>query len=129
MHKILIALGTNINHEHNMRNLKMHIMERFQNVRFSQNMLTDAIGEKFSGKVFLNSVAMCLTEKDSPYEVETLLKEIETLCGNSNKLRESGKITSDLDLLLFDNQKFHTNDWCRLYIKTLVAQLVDIETK
>ena len=47
---------------------------------------------------------------------------METQCGNTEFLRNEGKIAMDIDLLKYDDQRFHENDWSRDYVKKLIKQ-------
>ena len=47
---------------------------------------------------------------------------METQCGNTEFLRKEGKISMDIDLLKYNDQRFHESDWSRDYVKKLIKQ-------
>ena len=70
---------------------------------------------------YLNFLACGFTE-DEPEQIVAKTKQMETQCGNTEFLRKEGKIAMDIDLLKYDNQRFHENDWSRDYVKKLIKQ-------
>ena len=107
MHKIILSVGTNFNYEQNAKLVKEKLTEEINEIRFSENLLTEPIGEIKSNGKFLNFLVY-------------ILKQIETQCGNTKFLRDEGKIAMDIDLLKYDNQRFHESDWTRDYIVKLM---------
>ena len=51
---------------------------------------------------------------------QTRLKEMEKEMGRTPEEREQGIVRIDLDLLLFDQQRYHERDWERDYIRRLL---------
>lgn len=121
MHRIILSIGTNFNRESNAKLVKEIISEAFHKVQFSEELLTNPVGDVLSDKKYLNFLACGFTEDESE-QIVAKTKQMETQCGNTEFLRKEGKIAMDIDLLKYDNQRFHENDWSRDYVKKLIKQ-------
>ena len=119
MHKIILSVGTNFNYEQNAKLVKEKLTEEINEIQFSEDMLTEPIGDITSKENFLNFLVYGSTEKGVE-QLVSILKLIETQCGNTKFLRDEGKIAMDIDLLEYDNQRFHESDWTRDYIVKLM---------
>lgn len=119
MHKIILSVGTNFNYEQNAKLVKEKLTEEINEIQFSENLLTGPIGEIKSNGKFLNFLVYGSTEKGVE-QLVSILKLIEAQCGNTKFLRNEGKIAMDIDLLKYDNQRFHESDWTRDYIVKLM---------
>lgn len=121
MHDILIALGTNVIADR-IRFVETCLEQSFEEVRFTQTIPTEPIGERFKGKQFYNAVMAGKTFM-ARNEVVEQLKRIEQLAGNTQDKRNIGVVEADIDLLMYDDEKLHEKDWQRPYIKELVEEL------
>lgn len=121
MHNILIALGTNVIADR-IRFVETCLEQSFEDVRFTQTIPTEPIGERFKGKQFFNAVMAGKTFM-ARNEVVEQLKRIEQLAGNTLDKRNMGVVEADIDLLMYDDEKLHEKDWQRPYIKELVEEL------
>lgn len=121
MHNILIALGTNVIADR-IRFVETCLEQSFEEVRFTQTIPTEPIGERFKGKQFFNAVMAGKTFM-ARNEVVEQLKRIEQLAGNTQDKRNMGVVEADIDLLMYDDEKLHEKDWQRPYIKELVEEL------
>lgn len=121
MHDILIALGTNVIADR-IRFVETCLEQSFEEVRFTQIIPTEPIGERFKGKQFFNAVMAGKTFM-ARNEVVEQLKRIEQLAGNTLDKRNMGVVEADIDLLMYDDEKLHEKDWQRPYIKELVEEL------
>lgn len=121
MHNILIALGTNVIADR-IRFVETCLEQSFEEVRFTQTIPTEPIGERFKGKQFYNAVMAGKTFM-ARNEVVEQLKRIEQLAGNTQDKRNMGVVEADIDLLMYDDEKLHEKDWQRPYIKELVEEL------
>ncbi|MBD8936785.1 MAG: 7,8-dihydro-6-hydroxymethylpterin-pyrophosphokinase [Prevotella stercorea] len=119
MHKIILSVGTNFNYEQNAKLVKKKLTEEINEIQFSEDMLTEPIGDITSKENFLNFLVYGSTEKGVE-QLVSILKQIEAQCGNTKFLRDEGKIAMDIDLLKYDNQRFHESDWTRDYIVKLM---------
>lgn len=121
MHNILIAIGTNVIADR-IRFVETCLEQSFEEVRFTQTIPTEPIGERFKGKQFFNAVMAGKTFM-ARNEVVEQLKRIEQLAGNTQDKRNIGVVEADIDLLMYDDEKLHEKDWQRPYIKELVEEL------
>lgn len=121
MHDILIAIGTNVIADR-IRFVETCLEQSFEEVRFTQTIPTEPIGERFKGKQFYNAVMAGKTFM-ARNEVVEQLKRIEQLAGNTQDKRNMGVVEADIDLLMYDDEKLHEKDWQRPYIKELVEEL------
>ena len=121
MHKIILSIGTNFNRESNAKLVKEIICESFHRVQFSEELLTEPVGDVINDKKYLNFLACGFTD-DEPEQIVAKTKQMETQCGNTVLLRKEGKIAMDIDLLKYDDLHFHESDWSRDYVKKLIKQ-------
>lgn len=119
--KIMIALGSNVHQKENISMAKTILENTFDDMTFGTEMWTEPIGLPGSDK-FLNVIGMGYTSVGRE-RVEMALKNIEYKCGRRKSLRSNGVVPIDLDLLLFDSERFHAEDWDRPYMKLLLHQL------
>lgn len=126
MYDILIAIGTNVVADR-IRFVEVHLEQCFENVRFTQIIPTEPIGERFKGKQFFNAVMAGKTNM-AMSEVEEQLKLIEQLAGNTQDKRNMGVVEADIDLLMYDDVKLHEKDWQRSYIKDLVERIKEMKS-
>ena len=115
MHDILIAIGTNVIADR-IRFVEECLEQCFENVRFTQIIPTEPIGERFKGKQFFNAV-MAGNTNLAMSEVEEQLKLIEQLAGNTLDKRNMGVVEAAIDLLMYADVKLHEKHWQRAYIK------------
>jgi len=118
--RIIISLGSNYQQQANINQAKELLNVYFTDIRFTSFIWTDSIG--FVSDKFLNGLASA----KSPYTMEQtskILKEIELACGNNESERMKKRVRLDLDLMQFNLNKFHTNDWKRNYIQRLLCEL------
>ena len=126
MHDILIALGTNVIADR-IRFVETCLEQSFEDVRFTQTIPTEPIGERFKGKQFFNAVMAGKTFM-ARNEVVEQLKRIEQLAGNTQDKRNMGVVEADIDLLMYDDEKLHEKDWQRSYIKELVERIKEMKS-
>ena len=125
-HKVVVAIGSNSHQEENLQKAKTLIEQRFTEAEFSSALWTKPVG--MDSDRFLNALAVFTTAHDIERTTEEL-KEIETVCGNTKKKREEGIVSMDLDVLLFDKEKRHNDDWSRPYIKKLLEFIVGADRR
>ena len=107
-HFCLLCLGSNSNRHFHMEAARKALIEHFPNIRFSEEMTTDAIGNKFLSP-FSNQVAKIETSLTSE-EIRKLLKQIEQNNGRVPEDKEHGIVKLDIDLLTFDDLILKPND-------------------
>lgn len=74
------------------------------------------------GVFYSNMLATFSTELDETTLI-TLLKKFELELDDTPELRKSGTVMMDIDLLQYDEERRHTDDWQRAYIKQLMEEL------
>lgn len=120
-HIIVMAMGTNVNQEANVERAKSLLLANFKSVSFSEQLWTMPIGLEGSDK-FLNLVAVARTSRTQS-QVEAALKYLENKCGRKRGSCNHGVVAMDLDLLRYDDEICHPDDWERDYIKKLVREM------
>ena len=119
-HKVIIALGSNIEQESNINQAIRLLKQKLNDVVCTDVVWTEPIG--VDSDMFLN----CLLKGYTTLEMQVLaeaVKETEYLCGRTEKESIDGIIRIDIDVLQYDNLRFHSNDWQRNYIKELIKDL------
>lgn len=124
--EIVIALGTNNDHEISMFKAQQQLEVLFKDVVFTQQLWTDPIGSKGQnlpmGTPFLNCLAIAHTNHGAK-QVASALKRIEVRCGDTRAHRMIGVVRMDVDLLLYNGERYHEEDWNRSYIQTLMKEI------
>lgn len=119
-HYVIIALGANTDSEKNIERANGKISTILNNIRLSNTLWTAPIGIKSNR--FLNQVITGQTTL-SLQELEVCLKEIEKAQGRTEEESRKGIIRIDIDILQFDSETLHIEDWSRDYIKKLMKEI------
>lgn len=119
-HQVIIALGTNVEKAKILQAITT-LQTLISDIKVSEIIPTLPLGSKFQHTQFYNALALGTTTKAAD-EMTMCLKDIERACGDTSSLRQSGHVVLDLDLMKYDNKKFHTSDWDREYIKELMRK-------
>jgi len=77
---------------------------------------------KHFGRFYINQLVSAETTLSSE-DLTSRLKDTEKCLGRTPELRRHGIVPIDLDLLLYDDKRFHLQDWERSYIKDLLQLL------
>lgn len=118
MHKIILALGSN--HEAKV-NIELALNLLSKSIKIIQSTPSyDNESTEFPISIFTNKILVCETEL-SYEKLNKELKRIETECGRNNYAKTTGIIPLDIDILLYDNDRYHINDWDKPYIKYLLT--------
>ena len=118
MHKIILALGSN--HEAKV-NIELALNLLSKSIKIIQSTPSyDNESTEFPISIFTNKILVCETEL-SYEKLNKELKHIETECGRNNYAKNTGIIPLDIDILLYDNNRYHINDWDKPYIKYLLT--------
>ena len=118
--KIVIALGSNTKQQINISKAQAMLENTFEDMEFGTAMWTDPIG--IASDKFLNVIGIGYTNVNKERTLMAL-KNIEHKCGRRVAESRKGIIIIDIDLLLFDSERFHEDDWNRDYMKKLLQQL------
>ena len=118
MHKIILALGSN--HEAKV-NIELALNLLSKSIKIIQSTPSyDNESTEFPISIFTNKILVCETEL-SYEKLNKELKHIETVCGRNIYAKTTGIIPLDIDILLYDNDRYHINDWDKPYIKYLLT--------
>lgn len=123
--QIIIAIGTNVNQERNMKCAKYLLTLLWRNIRFTSLKWTEPIG--MHTDYFYNCLAYAEVEQDL-YTIKDILKNIETKCGNTLQERALQRIQIDIDIIKYGTEKLHVNDWDRPYVQELLKE-IDFQKK
>lgn len=119
-HRVIIVLGTNIDHGANMDKAMELLCDVIGDIRYSRRMWTEPIG--MASGIFLNMMVSGIC-KLSLQELKLKLKWIEVKCGRTAEEQEKGTVRMDMDILKYDERTEHIDDWSREYIKELIKDL------
>lgn len=124
-HLIIACVGTNVNHQSNIAKAREILDNTFADCRFSRVMLTLPIGMDNTNVRFANMLVVFNSTLDTE-EVVSKLKQIEKQCGDTRMARSQGEVVMDIDLLRYDDERFHPSDWQRHYVKTLMGEMLQL---
>ena len=117
----LLCLGSNYNRRLHMEDARNALRKLFPTIRFSDEMTTEAIGDKFLSP-FSNQVAKLETTLPCE-EIRSLLKQIEKDNGRLPEDKEQGIVKLDIDLLTFDDLILKPNDMEKDYVLKGISSL------
>lgn len=120
VYEIVISLGSNDRQETNMIIAKQLLEQLFGDIQFTKSVWTNPIG--IESDRFLNCLAIAHTKHREP-QIKSALKRIEIRCGDTRAFRSINIVRMDIDILLFDGQRLHADDWQRPYIKNLMREI------
>ena len=123
VYEIVISLGSNDRQETNMIIAKQLLEQLFGDIQFTKSVWTNPIG--IESDRFLNCLAIAHTKHREP-QIKSALKRIEIRCGDTRAFRSINIVRMDIDILLFDGQRLHAEDWQRPYIKNLMKEIYQI---
>ena len=120
--QLIIALGSNIHQEQNMRKAIDLLQGYFHGkMVFSRMMWTDPIGVE-SDK-FLN----CLAMVNTPLPLDTIahfLDDIEASLHSTKEEHRQSIVKIDIDIIKYGHDRHPEKDWSRPYINTLYQELL-----
>lgn len=114
-HSCLLCLGSNYQRHSAMEAARKALLQHFPNIRFSKEMETEAIGDKFLSP-FSNQLAILSTSLSSE-EVRTILKQIEKENGRLPEDKGQGIVKLDIDLLMIDDTILKPDDLKKEFIR------------
>ena len=115
LHTCLLCLGSNLDGATRLSTTRKALLSHFPDIRFSQEMITEAIGSGFLSP-FHNQVAR-LTTFLSAEEVRAILKGIEQVQGRLPEDKANGIVKLDIDLLVYDDCVLKEKDLEREFVK------------
>lgn len=118
--QLILCLGSNFEQEKNIQQAQKMLRLELPNLCFTHNLWTEPIGVITPN--YLNCLAYG-TISITYWDILKLTKRIEKRLGRSQKAASSTKITIDIDILQYGNDKFHLSDWERNYVKELLVEI------
>lgn len=117
----LICLGSNYDREIHMNAVRKALSETFPNIRFGEELETEAIGEGFFSP-FSNQLATFQTSLTTD-EIRQRLKEIEQDNGRTPQEKSQGIVKIDIDILIHGSRILKPEDLKRDYIQQELERL------
>lgn len=118
-HTVIISLASNENQEANMAAAREQLTQLLLEVHFTPAIWTEPVNCSRK-EPYLNQLCKGTTAFGEGLLCE-VLKESEKRIGRTRN--EDGIVAIDLDLLQYDNQRYHLRDWERNYVKDLINEL------
>ncbi len=118
-HHIIISLASNFNQEANLEAARAQLTQLLTEAHFTSAIWTEPINSLRSDP-YLNQLCKGTTAFGFNL-LNEVLKETEKRQGRTHN--EDGIVTLDLDILQYDDEKFHLRDWSRNYVKDLINEL------
>ena len=119
-HHAIIALASNHEAEKNLFEARRCLEQILFDIHYSECKRSQAFGNKSQGDYY-NQLLFGTTDLSVEQLIEAL-KQIEINMGRTQTAREQGIVCIDLDLMLYDEQRYHLRDWERPYIQCLLSQ-------
>ena len=116
MATVLIALGSNYHQSVHIQWASQRLSLLLDDVTLSPVLWTPDIHGR--GTWYMNRLLRARTTL-SPTQLNTLLKQLE-----QETRRTKDHVTIDLDLMQYDEQRFHERDWSRPYIQQLIPDIL-----
>jgi len=112
--------GSNDEQEKNIESAKDVLSALFPDAVFSSSIWTEPIGVET--EKYLNCMCVVHTAHGKA-QVLRALKHAENKLGSTTAERNRNKVRIDLDLMMFDEERLHLNDWNRPYVKQLFDEM------
>ena len=118
MHNVILALGSNVADSQHQLEKALRLCEPFVSIRQTTPVVvTAAIG--ITAPPFANQMARGIT----PLPLQELNEKLKDLEQQLGRKHGGNIIAIDLDIMQYDEQRLHPDDWDRQYIKTLITHL------
>jgi 2-amino-4-hydroxy-6-hydroxymethyldihydropteridine diphosphokinase len=119
LHQVLISLASNCDQTKNLQEAQQRLSQVFYSCHFTKAIWTKPVGNTTSKSLYLNQLLRAETEMNL-LELNAWLKQQEQEMGRTAEKRKVGIVSIDIDLLQYDNERYHLRDWERDYIKRLL---------
>lgn len=118
--RVILALGTNVNQERNMKQVRRLLVDTWPDMKFTTQKWTQPIG--MASDLFYNCLAYTEVE-ETLEELTEKVKNMEQICGDTRAERSLNRIQMDIDILLYGDNKLHIDDWQRDYVQELMNEI------
>ena len=122
MSHVLISLASNHEQQKHHSEARQALAEVLSAPLYTAEIWTEPEGTKAQGPQYLNQLVSAETLLNAD-ELNLFLKQTELKLGRTDDMRRQGLVPIDLDLLQFDEQRYHLRDWQRSYVKRLLELL------
>ena len=119
-HQIILSLASNRFQKANLSKARCCLEEILSDMQYTKEIWTQPVGNAKRRDAYLNQLARGTTELDEE-ALNDWLKQTELSFGRTQAKRLLGIVPIDLDLLEFDGEKRHPDDWERTYVKELMT--------
>ena len=124
LHRIVLGLGSNTRQTYHIRLVQQQLRAALGDICFTRTLWTVPIGVR--SPLYLTGLAEARTALDYD-ELLRLTKQIEQSIGRTEADRRAHVVRADIDILLYDGQRFHLSDWQRPYVCRLLGELQGFE--
>lgn len=114
---VILALGCNVEPHVNMPRMQRVLSQRFSMLRFSEPVISTAIG--IVAQPFANCLAWMPANIEYS-ELHAITNALEQELGSSDTQKQEGRVVADIDILFCGGYKYHKADWSRPYIRELI---------
>ena len=118
----MISVGCNTDTDRQIAGAKEWLTAHFPDARYTAVLHSPAWGKPTDAAPYANMLCTATTPLD-PTSLLTLLHIGEAALGNTKQRRHDNLVLMDLDLLQYDHEKHHHDDWQRPYTIELLKQL------
>ena len=118
-HEVIISLASNEQQEQHMQAARTQLGMLLKDLQFTTAHWTEPINTHRK-EPYLNQLCRGTTTFSANL-LEEVLKETEKRLGRTHN--EDGIVAIDLDLLQYDEDRYHLRDWERNYVKDLIKEL------
>ncbi len=115
-HRVIIALGSNHQQAVHIQWASECLLHLLDDCRLSHRLWSADI--KGTGKWYMNRLVMGMTDLSAD-DLQVLLKETEAMTGRTKTM-----VTIDLDLMQYDDCRYHEKDWQRPYIQDIIQDIL-----
>ena len=117
-HEVIISLASNEQQEQHMQAARTQLGMLLKDLQFTTAHWTEPINAHRK-EPYLNQLCTGTTTFSANL-LEEVLKETEKRLGRTHN--EDGIVVIDLDLLQYDDDRYHLRDWERSYVKDLIKE-------
>ena len=118
-HEVIISLASNEQQEQHMQAARTQLSMLLNDLQFTTEHWTEPVNTHRK-EPYLNQLCRGTTAFSANL-LEEVLKETEKRLGRTHN--EDGIVAIDLDLLQYDDERYHLRDWGRDYVKDLIKEL------
>jgi 2-amino-4-hydroxy-6-hydroxymethyldihydropteridine diphosphokinase len=115
---IIISLASNYQQEKNLSEARQRLGQILSDISYTRELWTEPIGHEGS-PLYLNQLAYAKSTL-TVRELEEKFKQIEQSLGRTEECRQQGIVPIDIDLLQFQDTRYHLRDWERCYVRDLL---------